>query len=328
MAEEERESNSNRDQNPRKAKNPKDHLPSLSNCQSCSRHFAPKPQTLTSLKPLDSQWRIVLLCNECLRLVKSGAKCSYCFSEILKPESFVCVDCCPLPPFRSKCPRTLFTKFAAEELMQEAATAKEKALKKAMDGVSSVVVDPVVRDEDLALQLHLAMNGSRRISRSSRSMSLDRSLAAKKIKQYNGCTEKVEFCGDDKGFLDSCDSSADLSKELKKENNGCNSNETSVKEEQGSCSDKVDSSSEDHRKTDVWITYQRGSKSKGVGCQGKSPEKNKQMLNGMGVGEICSESQQISGSHSLDRYAMKYIKRKPILKNVSHEGNDFNKQAT
>ncbi|KAH6766978.1 hypothetical protein C2S52_017961 [Perilla frutescens var. hirtella] len=52
--------------------------PNLSDCHCCDRriiHSNPKDR----LQPLDSVWRIVLLCRKCRRSVCSGQTCPYCF---------------------------------------------------------------------------------------------------------------------------------------------------------------------------------------------------------------------------------------------------------
>ncbi|KZV44500.1 hypothetical protein F511_25758 [Dorcoceras hygrometricum] len=54
--------------------------PNLSDCHSCGRrinHTNPKDR----LQPLDSVWRIVLLCRRCRKKLNSGQTCPYCFKE-------------------------------------------------------------------------------------------------------------------------------------------------------------------------------------------------------------------------------------------------------
>ncbi|KAK4424352.1 hypothetical protein Salat_1628600 [Sesamum alatum] len=54
--------------------------PNLSDCHCCGRrinHTNPKDR----LQPLDSVWRIVLLCRKCRKNVHSGQLCTYCFQE-------------------------------------------------------------------------------------------------------------------------------------------------------------------------------------------------------------------------------------------------------
>ncbi|KAK6121328.1 hypothetical protein DH2020_044930 [Rehmannia glutinosa] len=55
-------------------------LPNLSDCHCCGRRINytnPKDR----LQPLDSVWRIVLLCRKCRKKVGSGQTCPYCFKE-------------------------------------------------------------------------------------------------------------------------------------------------------------------------------------------------------------------------------------------------------
>lgn len=127
----------------------------------------------------------------------------------------------------------------AEKKAEAAAVAKENALKKAVeakraterarDALGAVLVDKkgspqepsadsVVHDEELALQLHLAMNGSQRISRSS--SRFGRGPADPKKVRGGGddlkpsaggdvdlgdlrVCGKAEFCTEDKSFFDS-----------------------------------------------------------------------------------------------------------------------------
>ncbi|CAI9770098.1 unnamed protein product [Fraxinus pennsylvanica] len=68
-------------------------LPNLSDCHCCGiriNHSNPKDQ----LQPLDSVWRIVLLCRKCSKKVQSGQTCSYCFKETANSGNIVeCLDC-------------------------------------------------------------------------------------------------------------------------------------------------------------------------------------------------------------------------------------------
>ncbi|KAG0514393.1 hypothetical protein BDA96_10G187600 [Sorghum bicolor] len=190
-------------------------------CHCCGVRFpTPQPGTRPKrrpVRPLSSLWRVVLLCTECLSLVRSAAVCSYCLSldnlppedsavvcrhckrcvhrscisaehrtTVIQPvdvEDFLCVDCCPT--VRSKNGgfnlglnlETCFwdrTSVAGENSLRKAAEVK-MASKRGNNAVgSSGLVGrnsgvPVLLDEELALQLHLAMNGSQRISRSGNS---------------------------------------------------------------------------------------------------------------------------------------------------------------
>lgn len=118
-----------------------------------------------------------------------------------------------MPRFeRKKKPRA-----SVEELVREAGRkaaeadkAKERAFEKVRAAVSAVerarealavanvagFVGPVVRDEELALKLHLAMNGSRRIS-----SSRVRSEKVEICKEDEGCSDKVVDFGEDGSTL-------------------------------------------------------------------------------------------------------------------------------
>lgn len=61
-------------------------LPNLSDCHCCNRHINntnPKDR----LQTLTSEWRIVLLCKECLKRVESAQTCSYCLGDVLTKVS-------------------------------------------------------------------------------------------------------------------------------------------------------------------------------------------------------------------------------------------------
>ncbi|XP_010931009.1 uncharacterized protein [Elaeis guineensis] len=174
-------------------------------------------------------------------------------AQHLDPASFTCIDCCAIPRSRIAAPTMATMTTAAhspsisledavinaEKKAEAAAVAKENALKKAVaakraterarDALGAVLVDKkgspqkpsadsLVPDEELALQLHLAMNGSQRISRSS--SRLGRGPAdPKKVRGGGGDLKssagrdadlgdlrvcgKVEFCTEDKSFFDS-----------------------------------------------------------------------------------------------------------------------------
>ncbi|CAL5038519.1 unnamed protein product [Urochloa decumbens] len=190
-------------------------LPDLTPCHCCGVRF-PTPQPGTKpkrrpVRPLSSLWRIVLLCAECLSLVRSAAVCSYCLSldnpppedsavscrhckrfvhqscipaehrtALIQPvdlEDFLCVDC--YPTVRPKIGDFNLGLNLEGYSSDPTSVAGEDALRKAVEvkspskrGKETVGIgDPVLLDEDLALQLHLAMNGSQRISRSGNSSS-------------------------------------------------------------------------------------------------------------------------------------------------------------
>ncbi|CAN6221342.1 unnamed protein product [Urochloa humidicola] len=190
-------------------------LADLTLCHCCGVRFpTPQPGTKPQRRPvcpLSSLWRIVLLCAECLSLVRSAAVCSYCLSldnpppedsavscrrckrfvhqscipaehrtALIQPvdlEDFLCVDCCPT--VRSKIGGFNLGLNLEGYTSDPTSVAGEDALRKAVEvkspskrGKETVGTgDPVLLDEDLALQLHLAMNGSQRISRSGNSSS-------------------------------------------------------------------------------------------------------------------------------------------------------------
>lgn len=68
-------------------------LPNLSDCHGCAvriNYTNPRDR----LQPLDSMWRIVLLCKKCTKRVKSGDLCPYCFTAVVdETDYFKCGDC-------------------------------------------------------------------------------------------------------------------------------------------------------------------------------------------------------------------------------------------
>ncbi|ERN16033.1 hypothetical protein AMTRI_Chr11g94790 [Amborella trichopoda] len=64
-------------------------LPRISECHSCSYLVSGKGKD--KLHTLASEWRVVLLCKNCLNAVNSGTNCSYCFSAL---ENSGCVLNC------------------------------------------------------------------------------------------------------------------------------------------------------------------------------------------------------------------------------------------
>ncbi|KAM0864930.1 hypothetical protein ACQ4PT_043609 [Festuca glaucescens] len=204
--------------------------PDLNRCSCCLVRLPPPAPGAKRhpIRPLRSLWRIVLLCSECLSLLRSAAVCSYCLSldnlpsedsavtcrscnrcvhhdcipaehriALVQPidlENFVCVDCCPMvKPGRKNVGATSVPKLelairephsAVRGKREALASAKLNSPKKAVEvkpvskcskevraliaigGESESNGDLDLPDEKLALQLHLAMNGSQRISRS------------------------------------------------------------------------------------------------------------------------------------------------------------------
>lgn len=66
-------------------------LPNLTECHACG--FKIDVCTGTNrLRPLFSEWRVVLLCKKCFSSVQSSQICSYCFSGA-SPESYSCNQC-------------------------------------------------------------------------------------------------------------------------------------------------------------------------------------------------------------------------------------------
>ncbi|KAI3803845.1 hypothetical protein L1987_32008 [Smallanthus sonchifolius] len=68
-------------------------LPNLSDCHGCAvriNYTNPRER----LQPLDSMWRIVLLCKNCTKRVNSSELCPYCFSAVIDEyDCFKCRDC-------------------------------------------------------------------------------------------------------------------------------------------------------------------------------------------------------------------------------------------
>ncbi|XP_073003459.1 uncharacterized protein [Typha latifolia] len=230
-------------------------LPDLSICHCCGL----RPEK-NRVRALNSLWRILLLCKDCLSKIRSAKLCSYCLESDptassarclrcsrrvhlrcvpreqryllpsqIDPNSFTCIDCCPIPNFLAKNNSleelVREASSAAEKKAELAATARENAMKKAVvarsaterarGALGAVVVgeegalstergqevDPVVADEELALQLHLAMNGSQRISRSLGSPGPGDHKKARKV------CEKVEICVENKSSFDTVEES-------------------------------------------------------------------------------------------------------------------------
>lgn len=175
-------------------------IPDLSLCHCCGLNYQnPNPNpTSNSIHILKSAWRILLLCGTCLARIKSGEICSYCLQnepddveiddDLAKLESlnclkcsrrvhfcciprehrydfgtwqklsksgnyrsFTCIDCSPVPKllFRNK-------NMSVLEIIN-----KEKVANMA----TGDLLEKRVEDKDLAMRLHLEINGSQRVSR-------------------------------------------------------------------------------------------------------------------------------------------------------------------
>ncbi|KAF7108275.1 hypothetical protein CFC21_108773 [Triticum aestivum] len=225
-------------------------LPDLNRCHCCSVRFQqPAPGAKRRpLRPLRSLWRVVLLCSECISLLRSGAVCSYCLNldnlphddsvtcrscnccvhhhcipaehrtALIQPvdlENFVCVDCCPTvkvgsknegaesvpklelvirepsPAVRRKGGPVAAAKLnSPRKVVEEVRPAWKDAMALVPVGEGSESKGPGDRDlpdEALALQLHLAINGSPRISRSgSASVSVLAGQGKRQGKRQNG----------------------------------------------------------------------------------------------------------------------------------------------
>ncbi|WOH04957.1 hypothetical protein DCAR_0624369 [Daucus carota subsp. sativus] len=67
-------------------------LPNLYDCHRCNRHVNFANQS-DRLRILDSAWRVVLLCKECVRCVELRQVCSYCLMDVSGSECFKCGSC-------------------------------------------------------------------------------------------------------------------------------------------------------------------------------------------------------------------------------------------
>ncbi|XP_020678280.1 uncharacterized protein LOC110096591 [Dendrobium catenatum] len=147
----------------------------LSSCHRCGLRF-PISDSIDQFRTLESQWRIVLLCYDCLDGVRSAKVCSYCFSAIpelekgilvciecccrvhctcvplhhrnlspsqLDTEKFICVDCCPVYRFRGEGvaksgSRTGFS-ILLEDLVREANSISEKEMASEVEAKNNMV---------------------------------------------------------------------------------------------------------------------------------------------------------------------------------------------
>lgn len=67
-------------------------LPNLTECHACGLRIDTCTTGKNKLQPLYSEWRIVLLCENCYSCVESSQFCSYCFKESFD-DYFCCCQC-------------------------------------------------------------------------------------------------------------------------------------------------------------------------------------------------------------------------------------------
>ncbi|KAK1276459.1 hypothetical protein QJS04_geneDACA001765 [Acorus gramineus] len=175
---------------PSSASSPKVSLPDLTICHGCgSKNPRRRP------RPLESHWRIVLLCEDCLKSVGSAKTCSYCLERISTEEkkksltchvcsrrahrrclsrqcpfvvppgtgdgpSFTCIDC-----WLPKRPRFYFEEVAAKERVGRKTVIAEILAVASRQQPAKVVGPAGINDGKLALLLHREINGSPRVSR-------------------------------------------------------------------------------------------------------------------------------------------------------------------
>ncbi|RWW10659.1 hypothetical protein GW17_00025792 [Ensete ventricosum] len=274
----------------------------------------------------------------------------------LEPGSFTCVDCCVIPKFWGRKPGigsrvslevvVREASSVAEKKIQAAARAREIALKKAdatnraaeraRNALGAVLAPKgeipeqnvdlaVVTDQELALQLHLAMNGSRRISRSS-SCSLS-SGAVGSIDTKNVCDrggdqmsrtvdsgdqgicKAAEICAEDNSFFDVAartvfGQGSDVDSESNRkliDDTGKDGPTVMPLEDQGNSSDKIVSSDADFCSTDsVSLDYEKKKVSDGVLFPSTC---RRYVIEG-------SEVQENNSITTPDRYLVKYTARR------------------
>ncbi|WOL11882.1 hypothetical protein Cni_G20646 [Canna indica] len=359
------------------------YAPDLFRCHSCGLRFpSNNSNPLDNLCSLRSQWRVALLCRDCLARVRSAGLCSYCFSPVsnvaaaayvsclrcscrvhlgcvdrehrrlttsrLEPGSFTCVDCCAIPKCWRRSPE-IGSGVSLEEVMKEASSVAEKkagvaararenavekaaAAKRAADrarnalGAVLVATEETpkqngglaqVPDEELALMLHLSMNGSRRISRNLVSLSSGGSSTGLKKARHSSCDliggcridKTVGICAEGKISNDRMERmvfgpTADVNshsirndhKRLIDENDKNSSADIPLKEDCGSCSDKVSSHGESTTSE----------------CE-RNNESDGELLPSICQAGAIEESSEIPGRNDIvngDRYFNKYSKRK------------------
>ncbi|KAF6163644.1 hypothetical protein GIB67_036104 [Kingdonia uniflora] len=239
--------------------------PNFSNCHGCSSRVTNNGKD--KLRTLKSEWRIVLLCKKCLEGTESSIICSYCFRGVFDHD--VAVDC-------GQCRRRIhcicIPKHRDFGLQSDPGKARHKALIKcklagnaaqlATNALALVASRSSITDNDaeLAFQLHRKINTSKRISKilcatnseskitcknpersvSDSCIGTVRNVYRRKPKLQDGRHKGSE---DDSGtgslvrepgglLSEVCDSNGDIT-------------ELPVKEDQGSCSNRVLGSSWD-----------------------------------------------------------------------------------
>ncbi|KAJ0972771.1 hypothetical protein J5N97_020730 [Dioscorea zingiberensis] len=244
----------------------------------------------------------------------------------LDPDSFTCIDCCAVPKFKFRNPRVssndqIFSRFSLEDLVkdaekkaEDAVKAKDKALKKAVaakcaaekaknalgvllvsNGPSKAVTEEGLNDEELALRLHLAMNGSQRLSRSLRPRNSgglsDAKRSRRGIDSDSGrVCGKVELCTEDNKFFESMENSRlDCKKTEQEEVAETSENKTValVMMDEETCSNMING----NEKPAGWNGIQISPEGGGHG------------------GEDSAESLRMKRSSSPQRYMKKYSKR-------------------
>lgn len=204
----------------------------------------------------------------------------------------------------------------AEKKAEAAVKAKDKALKKAVaakcaaekaknalgvllvsNGTRETAKDGALNDEEFALQLHLAMNGSQRLSRNLRPRNSSGLLDAKRSRHgkdsesgSNRFGGKVELCTEDNKFFESMKNSR-LDSEKREQEVVSETSESNtvamVKVDEETCSDIVN--------TDAKLLEQKGVVASPVGD--------------VRVGENSAESLRMERCSSPQRYMKKYSKR-------------------
>ncbi|KAL6560714.1 hypothetical protein OROGR_004273 [Orobanche gracilis] len=195
--------------------------PNFSDCHCCGRRIDHSNPT-GRLQPLDSVWRIVLLCRKCRRDVHSGQTCPYCF-RVTGASGEVCVDCW-VPELLKNSIRVRGrneNKVGAikdeeyedllENIVKNARNEVEKKVKSmtkvgkndTLDLMANKEKDSlkaknsnqsgsfeVAEDAEMAIQLHRAINSSPRILRKSLS-----DLDVSSIMDWNGLSYKKSLLG-------------------------------------------------------------------------------------------------------------------------------------